>query len=199
LRNTLALRDEDLAAMGCSQTQSSQILASLVNWLGTNASNWTQAEAAQQSADSALAVAQTQINIGPASDTVLTSYTGLQQNLATAQQALATLVQGAGTTVSTQLSSDQQQIWQAASANAALGVPSRYRYAQGLSSQDAHALILAAYRGQSGDSVLSNTELQTTIAAQQNQSASTAGVLSAEATIVPPPANLGQKTSSSTK
>ncbi len=186
LREKLSLRNVDIAAMGCTQHQATQMLTGLSTWITANSVKLEQQEQLRIEAMNALAVALTQVNIGPRDESVLNQLPRLQQNVASAIQQRDQTLESAAAIVTTSLSPTQQQIWAAAKANAALGAPEQFRYAQGLTIEQAEALKLAAYRG-GGRNAMSYQADQQIETAKQNLKQNMPGVLVAEQTVLPLP------------
>jgi hypothetical protein len=202
VREKLALRNDDFAAMGCSQTQVAQLISTVSTWVSANATTWFQQEQAVKDAQSALAAAQRQINIGTTDQSVLTGMPTLQQNVSTARQQFEQFQQGAADAISASLSSAQQPIWAAARSNAAAKVPSRYRYVQGLTADQIKTLSLAIYRGQDGTASLSTQAVQQLQTTNENLNQNMAAVSAAEAAVLPSPPELsfaGIRTPSTTQ
>jgi hypothetical protein len=193
LRERLALRNEDLAAMGCSQQQATQVLQALLAWASDNAAGWAQQEQNRRSADAAMAEATRQINVGPRDDALLANLPTLQQNVASAKQQSDAFFQEGADTVAAVLSSDQRQVWATARANSANAVPMRYRYVPGITTDQAKAIRLAINRGQTGEAELPPGAVQSIAGISQTQSSSMRAVLaSVRATLPRPPATQAQ-------
>jgi hypothetical protein len=193
LRRSLALENRDLAALGCSQQQASQVLSALLSWYQANTTGWSQAEAAEQNAWAALQEANHSINVGPKNPTLLAQRAGLKQGLTSARLARQTFFESANSSVSGNLNGNQSTTWGIAKANRDL--LERYRYAASISAGNARKLTVALLKyGQSAEAVrsLESSLLGANPAAALNSiEATVAGnidaVLTAEAQTLPAP------------
>ncbi len=177
LREKLTLQNLDMAAMGCTCDQATRSLQILSNWAGTNSASWHQQEQIQIVAENTLAAALRQINVGPRDESVLAQLPSLQRNVASARQQTHQFLESATASLAAVFTATQQKIWATARSNVALGIPDRFRYAQGLTSEQAKALNLSVHRGESGEKALSYQAAQELQAAKQNIKQNMPGIL----------------------
>ena len=190
-RRQLAMTDEELAAAGCTQGQATAVLQSLLNWYPANAASWDQLEAAKATAQSQLNEAVRKMNVGPPDPVLLASLPSLQQSLSSTSGQFDQLIQSASVSATALLSSSQQQMLTTARANAGFGLPSPYRFAAGLTADQARAFKLAVYHHrQSGDPAFPSAVVSAGQAVAPTMSQNMPGVLAAEAAVLPTPTQL---------
>ena len=141
LRERLCLRNEDLAAMGCTQAQAESVLEGLVNWYKANKAAWSAARKTQGDARKALRHGFAKMHMGPRDATLLASMPALKKAVADAATAEGNAVGAAIPTVEALVSAEQKTLWSVARANAA--APSQYRYTPGLTAAQLKTLHVA--------------------------------------------------------
>jgi len=192
MREELCLTAEDLAALGCSGEQTSAILGSLLGWYRNSQALWEQLEDAQRVAQRQLDEAVTKINVGPKNETLIQSMPRLVESVESAAAARRQHMNLAMNDVSRSFNAEQGQLWSIAASNVKL--PTRWRYVDGLSVDQVQTLQRAAYKGK-----LEEAEQQTLSAsarlamngASSRHGSAIEGVLSAEASVLPIPPELG--------
>jgi hypothetical protein len=141
LRERLCLRNEDLAAMGCTQAQAESVLEGLLNWYKTNKANLAAAAKTKGDARRTLRRAFAKIHMGPRDEAVIAQMPALKKAVADTAITELNTVRAAVPTIDPLLSAEQKTLWSTVRANA--GAPRVYRYAPGLTAQQAQVLEIA--------------------------------------------------------
>jgi hypothetical protein len=196
IREALFLRSHDLAAMGASEQQAAAVLEGLLAWYELNKANLEQADGQVMQAQRELRDAVRQVNVGPRDEGLLAQLPMLRQSHEQAVQQRQQLVESAVPGLSAQLNSSQNEIWSSARANAE--TPQRYRYIPNLAEQEKRTLGTAMSKFGVGSNELKAVEDRTLYGIQQmtleqtqsNVRQHMAGVLRAEAAVIPPPTEL---------
>jgi hypothetical protein len=190
LRVRICLTNQDLAALGCSGEQATEMLQTLVQWCEQNAVAMERAQAAELHARRELQEAVRRVSVGPRDETLLSSgLPAAQQSLASAEAGVREVEQGAVAAVSALLDSGQSATWETARANAAF--PFRWRYAGRLTGEQARALEVAAYKRRLNageDQVLGSQQKLAMQQARAKQNQFMDQVCAAEASVLPAPA-----------
>lgn len=141
LRDDLALRNADLAAMGLTESVATNVLSELRTW-------WSQNEQALESADTdvrdaqrALQEVMARIRKGPRDASVLAQVPLLEQQVDTKRAQRQQLIDNVIPQIEGLLTFDQKALWHTARLNR--DAPARYRYVSGLDSDQKQALRVA--------------------------------------------------------
>lgn len=126
LRRELALTTTDLAALGCTQATSQQVLTRLGAWYQAHRDPLQQAESQHQAAGRDLQEMVRLIHMGPRDAARLGQVAGLQQRLQAARQQRQALVASAVPEIGAVLTARQQVLWAAARDQPGLVGPGRY-------------------------------------------------------------------------
>jgi hypothetical protein len=156
VRRHLALSNEALAAVGCSQTIAQQALVALREWYGQNKSTWEQLGRQRGAEERRLREVQRLINVGPRDESVLAQVPTIEQRIEALSQQRAQLLQNARLAVSAYLSPDQNAVWAASQANSEAAAP--YRYVSGISSADVKTLSDTMQRYGAGSPEMAQVE-----------------------------------------
>jgi hypothetical protein len=209
LRNAIHLDNATLAAMGCSESETTTVLQGLLSWYGSNKAAIAANRAAKIQAKKALRLALRKISIGPKNETLIATVPTLKAALATATKQQNDLMKAAITATESKLTTAQKGVWATVRKNIAL--PSKYRYAGSLTAVQIKALHvanrsyarrLASAKGATAKAavtqqfktaegkVLAAAQATAMTAAKTNTSAKIAGVIKATETVMPMPAEL---------
>lgn len=146
--------------MGCTQTQTSGILASLLTWYQSNSSAWDSIVQQIQTANQQLQQAQHAVT-GAGSPTLWQQMAAANAQIDSSNNNLSQLMQTAEIVVTPQLSAQQQNLWNTVQVNVANGVPAQFRYASNVTPVQAEALLVAiSKRSPNASSILSSQQQQ---------------------------------------
>jgi len=134
IRQQFCLSDEDLAAYGCDAAQATSIINGLRQWYAVHGVALAKAQENFFAKRGELADVERRIGMGPRDERLFDRQAQLQKELAALQEPLRQIEQGLQEQIQSQLSVQQQILWQAARANG--GLPMAYRYMSNLSEQD---------------------------------------------------------------
>ena len=187
LRDQLCLTNSTLAAMGCSQPQTEQVMSQLLNWYQQNKSLLDRHRLAQRQAQRELREAGHRINIGPRDEQLLSRLPALHQSVANADQQYQQFVQTAASAAGTGLDSAQQQIWSNVRANK--DVPEAYRFASKLDAEQIKTLRVKLSKQARGSidartALVGPSQQQASDAARNKHAVHIEGVLKAEEAVL---------------
>jgi len=138
LRERLCLTNEDLAAMGCSESQARAVLNTLVSWFEQNKSQLRAAQADQIATEDQIRSVRKLVRIGLVDRQTLANFGSLSSTYAQQLQQESDLLDKAIEGLSGKLSDSQNSIWKAARDNT--GLPGPYRYVAQLDARQAAAI-----------------------------------------------------------
>ncbi len=194
LRNEIALTNDDLAAMGLTQAQAEDVLTRLLDWVETNQPAMIQADNALRDARRAVVALQRRIQTGEADELEVQGFGDLYQVVADADAARKTLRHQAGAHAVAPAPENLRSQWAQAHANAHL--PADLRHVPGLDEQRLRSLLGSAPETP-GVSAASALGVGLTLSEQDELDsvrnrihANRAGILAAEAEVLPLPAEL---------
>jgi hypothetical protein len=209
LRKAIHLRNETLAAMGCSESDATGALEALLNWYGSNKTAIEANRQANIQSAKALRLALRKVGMGPRDEALLAKIPAMKTAMTVAIKQRDDLVKAAIAATEAQLSAAQKGVWATVRKNIAL--PSKYRYAASLTAAQIKALHvanrararrMAAARGTAAKAsvtqqfnaeegkALAASQKTAMTAAQTNASEKTAGVIKATETVMPMPAEM---------
>jgi len=209
LREEICLRNEDLAAMGCTEANANAVFETLLGWYEAKKASLEAARETQRDAEKALRSALRRIGMGPRDENLIATVPALKAAVAQARAQRKTIVESAIAAVEAKLTSAQKGVWTIARANASL--PSAYRYTPGMtpgqvktlhraSRTRSRKLAVARTKAQRSDatSVFNAVETDTLTGAQKtaiaaakaNMRQNMPGVLKAFAEVLPLPDDL---------
>jgi hypothetical protein len=187
LRNALCLTDVDLAAMGCSQSQASNILSSLASWYQSNVGAWNTIVQQTQSANQQTQQALSSIN-GAGNTQIWQQMYAAQDQRDSAADSLSQLMQGAASVVAPLLTAQQQSVWTTAQTNVAEGVPPQFRFAPSITPGQAYALFVAVSNQQANpSSLLNSTQQQGLQSVLQSETQNAPTMISTDLAVLPLP------------
>ena len=209
LREELCLRNDNLAAMGCSQETTESVLKALMNWYDLKKTLLEQAQKDKALDLRELRNAQRSIHIGPRDEVLLAQYPGLKQAFSDAADDHQDLVMTAVSSIEAQLSMEQKSVWQAVRGNGDAFGP--YRYVPDLTNDQLRSLrlawrsrarnritaetaeersaVLSAFN-EAERNILSFGQREALATAKSNQRSRSAGVLGAAHEVLPLPDEL---------
>jgi len=138
IRQKFCLNDEDLAAYGCDAGQATGMMTVLRQWYAAHGVALAKATENFFARRGELADVERRIGIGPRDERLFDRQAQIQNELPALQGLVRQIEQGLNEQIKSQLSAQQQVLWQAAMANG--GLPVAYRYMPNLSEQDRVAL-----------------------------------------------------------
>ena len=190
IRRDLALTNTDLAAMGLNQETAEAVLADALAWYETHQTSVLQRDQAIRAAKRSLADTYRLIHVGPRNESLMSSVSGLEANLAAARSARDQFLNGLTSQIETRLSTDQRRIWQAARTNR--DAPVDLRYVSGLTAAQVHQVSATARQADTtpAASLLSFNQQREAADARENQRLNMSPVLVAEAEVLPVPPEL---------
>jgi hypothetical protein len=148
LRRQLMLRNEDMAALGCTGASSRAILEELLGWYETNREKLQQTRKATLAAKRAYRQAMRRINMGPKDEALSARVPQLLSAVGETAKQERELTESAIPVIEKKLSADQCSLW--TSIRKQRHLPGLYRYAPNLSTEQKQnvqkAVRTAAYR-----------------------------------------------------
>ena len=189
VRRDLALTNADLAAMGLNQESAKLVLADALDWYEANQASILQRDQAVRAAKRQLSDTYRLIHIGPRNESLMSSVSGLEANLATARSARDQYLNGLVSQIETRLSTDQRRVWQTARVNR--DAPVDLRYATGLTAAQVEQVPTTARQRRAdatpATSLLSFNQQREMADARESQRLNIPSVLAAEAEVLPVP------------
>ena len=184
VRRDLALTNADLAAMGLTRESAERVLTDALDWYEANRASILERDQAIRAAKRQLSDTYRLIHVGPRNESLMSSVSGLEADLAAARASRDQYLNGLVSQIEARLSVDQRGVWQTARANR--DTAGELRYVSGLtdgrvgrSGADAPAA-----------SALTIVQQQEAAAARESQRLSLPSVLAAEAEVLPLPLEL---------
>lgn len=168
LRSKFFLRNQDLAAMGCTQQEAAAVLQSIVTWYETNKTALDTKWQAKAEAATALRKVMRKINMGPRDEEVIAQVPSLRNAYYEAVKDENDLAETIVSAVSARLSDSQKSTWEAARNNA--GLPSEFLYVANISDEQRSSLC-RAYRSRVRKAMLAETTEKQTEAAEAYETA----------------------------
>ena len=141
VRQSLALGNNDLAAMGLTESAATNVLTAVRSWCEQNDANLKQAEQDIRSAEKSLREAIRRVRMGPRNDAILAQLPILTSQLAAEQDRRPQLIESLIPQIESLLSFEQQAVWLTARRNH--DAPARYRYAPDLNAVQKQVLDVA--------------------------------------------------------
>lgn len=138
LRSQLMLRNEDLAALGCTGAESRAILEELLGWYEANREKLLQTRRVCRTAGRAYGAAMRRVNMGPRDEALIAQLPQLLLAVGEAAKQQRELTESAIPAMEKKLNRDQCAHW--SSIRDQRHMPGLYRYAPGLSAQQKQAV-----------------------------------------------------------
>lgn len=191
VRRDLALRSEELGMLNADEASAERVLTLVRDWVVANQKELAAARRAVLDQKRQLREAMRRVRVGPRDESLLTQVRRLQAQLEQTRQAQRDLVAQLIPQVSTHLSGEQPARWQTLRANR--GLPHRYQAAPNVTADQGERLRRtareedAAQRDTAEASVLYGSQRSVLEQVRREQAAAMAGVLRAEARVLPVP------------
>ena len=141
LRQRLGVQNQSLAAMGCSESQATTVLQTLIEWYQANVAALETARGNKRAAAKALRLALRRVSKGPRDEELLQSIPGLRATFVQAALQEKSLLANAAVAIEAKLTASQKPLWQ--TIRAVAPAPEKYRYATGVTAEQNRALRVA--------------------------------------------------------
>ena len=184
IRRDLALTNADLAAMGLNRESAERVLADALAWYESNRASILERDRAVRAAKRQLGETYRLIHVGPRNESLMSSVSGLEADLAAARSARDQYLNGLVGQIETRLSADQRGVWRTARANR--DTSGELRYVSGLTD----GRVGRSRADAPTASALTIGQQQEAAAARESQRLSLPSVLAAEAEVLPVPLEL---------